>query len=193
MSTAPPRVTEILRDARAGDTSAMDKLLPLVYEELRRLANVRSRGLRQSIQPTELVHEAWLKLVRNEDRHWQSRRHFVNAAGTAMRNLLIDRARSRSAEKNGGELDRVSAGALEGQFAELEHSPEELLAINAALDRLTEVDARAAQVVTLQYFAGFTSHEIADALGVSDRTVRNDWGFARAWLRRNLASTSSDQ
>lgn len=188
MATATPRVTEILRAARGGDASAMDQLLPLVYDELRRLANVRSRGPRQSLQPTELVHEAWLKLVRNEDRHWQSRRHFVNAAGTAMRSLLIDRARSRMAEKHGGELDRESAEVLEGQIAELEQSPEELLAIDAALDRLAEVDGRAAQVVTLRFFAGLSTHEIADALGVSDRTVRNDWGFARAWLRRALAS-----
>ena len=107
-----------------------------------------------------------------------------------MRNLLIDRARSRAAKRHGGELDRVPAEALEGEVAELEQSPEELLALNAALDRLAEVDERAAQVVTLQFFAGFRTNEIADALGVSDRTVRNDWGFARAWLRRNLASKS---
>ena len=188
MTTPTLRVTEVLRAARAGDDSAMDQLLPLVYDELRRLANVRSRGMRHSLQPTELVHEAWMKLVRTEDRHWQSRRHFVNAAGTAMRNLLIDRARSRAAAKHGGELDRVPAEVLEGQVAELEQSPEELLAINAALDRLAEVDERAAQVVTLQFFAGFSTNETADALGVSDRTVRNDWGFARAWLRRALAS-----
>ncbi|MEM6794919.1 MAG: ECF-type sigma factor [Acidobacteriota bacterium] len=188
MTATAPRVTEILRAARAGDESAMDQLLPLVYGELRRLASVRSRGVGQSLQPTELVHETWLKLVRTEDRHWQTRRHFVNAAGTAMRNLLIDRARSRAAAKHGGDLDRAPAEVLEGQVAELEQSPEELLAINAALDRLAELDPRAAKVVTLQYFAGFSHHEIADALGVSDRTVRNDWGFARAWLRRNLAS-----
>ncbi|MEM7586293.1 MAG: ECF-type sigma factor [Acidobacteriota bacterium] len=191
MTTATPRVTEILRAARAGDASAMDQLLPLVYDELRRLANVRSRSLRQSFQPTELVHEAWMKLVRNEDRNWQSRRHFVNAAGTAIRNLLIDRARSRAAEKHGGELDRVTSQVLEGQVAELEQSPEELLALNAALDRLAEVDERAAQVVTLRYFAGFSTNEIADALGVTDRTVRNDWGFARAWLRRRLDSAAA--
>ncbi|MEM6454920.1 MAG: ECF-type sigma factor [Acidobacteriota bacterium] len=183
-------MTEILNAARAGDDAAMDQLLPLVYDELRRLANVRARGARQSLQPTELVHEAWLKLVRTEDRHWQSRRHFVNAAGTAMRNLLIDRARSRAAAKHGGDLDRAPAEVLDGQVIELAQSPEELLAINAALDRLAAVDARAAQVVTLRFFAGFSTHEIADALGVSDRTVRNDWGFARAWLRRALASSS---
>ena len=164
MTTATPRVTEILRAARDGDDSAMDQLLPLVYEELRRLANVRSRGLRHSLQPTELVHEAWMKLVRNEDRHWQSRRHFVNAAGTAMRNLLIDRARAQATAKHGGDLDRAPAEVLEGQIVELEQSPEELLAINAALDRLAEVDARAAQVVTLQFFACFRTNEIADAL-----------------------------
>ncbi|MEO1369438.1 MAG: ECF-type sigma factor, partial [Acidobacteriota bacterium] len=101
-------------------------------------------------------------------------------------------ARSRAAEKHGGELDRVTATVLEGQVAELEQSPEELLAIHAALDRLAEVDARAAQVVTLQYFAGFSTSEVADALGVSDRTVRNDWGFARAWMLRKLASDAAE-
>ena len=182
------RVTEILRAARGGDPNAMDRLLPLVYEELRHLANVRTRGPQQSLQPTELVHEAWLKLVRNEDRHWESRRHFVNAAGTAMRTILIDRARTRSAEKHGGKLERETAEILEGQVAELEQSPEEILAIDSALTRLEGVDARAAQVVTLRFFAGLSTHEIADALGVSDRTVRNDWGFARAWLQRTLAA-----
>ena len=188
MDSAAHRITEILDAARGGDETALDRLLPLVYDELRRLAQVRTRGPRQSLQPTELVHEAWMKLVRSEDRHWQSRRHFVNAAGVAMRNILIDRARARLAQKHGGGLDREPAEVLEGQAIEIEHSPEELLALDAALSQLEAVDERSARVVTLRFFAGLSSGEIADALGVSDRTVRKDWGFARAWLERSLGA-----
>lgn len=183
---APHRVTDLLDAARAGDDSAMGRLLPLVYQELKSLANARSRGRRQSLQPTELVHEAWLKLVRNDDCHWESRRHFVNAAGTTMRSILIDRARARAAEKHGGGLRREAAEILEGEAVDVDRSPEELLAIDAALDQLEKVDPRAARVVTLRFFTGLGTAEIADALGVSDRTVRKDWVFARSWLRRNL-------
>ena len=185
---AATRVTEILQAARRGEASAVDKLLPLVYDELRSLAGVRSRRPGQSIQPTELVHEAYLKLVRTEDRHWESRRHFINAAGTAMRSILIDRARSRMAVKHGGAMERESPEILEKHAMEFDQSPEELLAIDGALDKLAHVDPRAAKVVTLRFFAGLGTTEIADALGVTDRTVRNDWNFARAWLKRELKS-----
>ena len=188
-SPSGTRVTDILRLVRDGDGEAMDRLLPLVYDELRRLAGARARRPGQSIQPTELVHEAYLKLVRTEDRHWESRRHFINAAGTAMRSILIDRARSRMAAKNGGALEREPEDVLERQLIEFDQSPEELLAIDEALERLEQVDSRAAQVVTLRFFVGLGTNEIADALGVTDRTVRNDWSFARAWLRRSLAGT----
>ena len=188
LSTDPAvtRVTEILHAVQRGESDALEKLLPLVYGELRKLAGARMRRPGQSIQPTELVHEAYLKLVRGKDRGWESRRHFINAAGTAMRSILIDRARTKMAERHGGGMERQSSDVLEQQVAEFEQSPEELVAIDDALSKLEQVDPRAAKVVTLRFFAGLSTNEIADALGVTDRTVRNDWSFAGAWLKRAM-------
>ena len=179
------RISEILSLIALGDEGAANELLPLVYEELRTLARVRLRtlGRGQSLQPTDLVHEVYLKLVRTEDRVWENRRHFISAAGTAMRSILVDRLRRQATQKHGAGLQRETADEL---IVALGHDPEQTLAVDQALTRLEQVDPRAAKVVTLRFFLGLSEPEIADALGLTDRTIRRDWVFARAWLSRIL-------
>jgi RNA polymerase sigma factor (TIGR02999 family) len=153
-------------------------LLPLVYDELRRLAQGQLVHERpgQTLQATALVHEAYVRLVGSEDLRWESRAHFFAAAARAMRRILVDRARKRQTQKHGGDRDRVPLDEL----ADLanEPRPERLL----ALDRLEQIEPRKAQIVMLHYFAGLTIDETAQALGISLRTVTREWLFARTWL-----------
>jgi RNA polymerase sigma factor (TIGR02999 family) len=164
------------------------RLLPLVYEELRRLARGQMAGESglQTISATVLVHEAWLRVSRDKDQRWESRRHFLGAAAQAMRCVLINRARDKKRLKRGGEdAERVDLDALGDMDAALvfDAPDEELLAVDEALDRLTAEDALAGEIVRLRYFAGLTWPEIAEVTGMSERDLNRQWAFARAWLR----------
>jgi len=179
-------VSQILLQAERGGPLAGEKLLPLVYDELRRLASVRLANERpgQTLTATALVHEAWMRLVGYESgKCWDNRGHFFAAAAEAMRRILIDRARHRKSLKAGGDHNRISLTAI--QPAETE-SGVDLLALNEALERLESVDPRKASLVKLRFFAGLTMAEAANALGVSTSTADNDWAYARSWLKVEL-------
>jgi len=181
-------VTRILEAAQQGDQTAADQLLPLVYEELRRLAAHRMANELpgQTLQPTALVHEAWLRLVGNQDEHWDGRAHFFGAAAEAMRRILIDRARRKRAARHGGDQQRV-----ELQDADLASptNEDQLLAVNEALDKLALDHKKEAELVKLRYFVGMTNDEAAEALGISPRTAKYWWTHARAWLYQEIRST----
>jgi RNA polymerase sigma factor (TIGR02999 family) len=179
-------VTQILQAAKDGDPKAADELLPLVYQELRRLAahKMANEAPGHTLQPTALVHEAWLRMVPGaQQHHFENRAHFFGAAAEAMRRILVDRAREKKALKRGGNLERVEIDSVELP------SPmpdDELLALDAALDRLATVDTRAAEMVKLCFFVGLTQEEAAGELGVSVSTAERIWSFARAWLLREV-------
>ena len=178
-------VTQILQAIEHGDAQAANELLTLVYNELRRMAahKMAQEAPGQTIQPTALVHEAWLQLGGDKQPSWQNRAHFFGAAAEAMRRILVDRAREKKALKRGGNLECVDIDALELA------SPmpdDELLALDEALDHLATVDTRAAEMVKLCFFVGLTQEEAADELGVSLSTAERVWGFARAWLLREI-------
>jgi RNA polymerase sigma factor (TIGR02999 family) len=178
-------VTRLLNAIEHGDTQAANELLTLVYDELRRVAahKMASEAPGHTLQPTALVHEAWLHLGGDQQPTWQNRAHFFGAAAEAMRRILVDRARAKQALKRGGDLERVDLDAVELA------SPmpdDELLALDEALDRLATVDTRSAQMVKLCFFVGLTQEEAARELGVSIATAERIWGFARAWLLREV-------
>jgi RNA polymerase sigma factor (TIGR02999 family) len=179
-------VSRLLTAIERGEPGAAERLLPLVYDELRRLAARRLARERpgQTLQPTALVHEAYLRLVGDDpERPWSGRGHFFGAAAEAMRRILVEAARSKASLKRGGGLARVeySPEALAAP-----ERPEELLAVDEALGRLAEVDPKAAELVTLRYFAGLSMADAAEVLGLSLRSAERLWTFARAWLRRSI-------
>lgn len=183
---SPHEVTLLLNAAGAGDPKASAELLPLVYEELRRLARARlgAEAPGQTLQPTALVHEAYIRLVGDVDLQWNSRGHFFGAAALAMRRILVERARHRKRMKHGGGRRRVE---LREDAMVSEPAPDDLLALDDALDKLAALDERKSRVVMLRYFAGLSIEETAAALEVSPATVKADWAFSRAWLHRALA------
>jgi RNA polymerase sigma factor (TIGR02999 family) len=168
-----------------GDPTAAEALLPLVYDELRRLAasKMARENPGQTLQPTALVHEVWLKLAGDDAPLWNDRAHFFHAAAEAMRRILIDKARSKAAQKRGS--GQVAEELYESRM-ELGAPTEEMLAVHAALDALEAEDHLAAEVVKLRYFVGLTIPEIAEALGMSPRSADRHWMFARAWLQRAI-------
>ena len=178
-------VTRLLESAQAGDPKAADELLPLVYEELRKLAASRmaNEAAAQTLQPTALVHEAWLRLVGKENPKFQNRAHFFAAAAEAMRRILIDNARRKHARRHGGGQQRVDIEHVDLASAS---DDDQLLAVNDALDKLTAQNKTEAELVKLRYFVGMTLEEAADALGISARTADNYWAHARAWLFHEL-------
>lgn len=183
-------VTQILARIQEGDRRAAGELMPLVYEELRKLAEVRLANERagHTLQATALVHEAYLRLVGDEDRPvWENRRHFFGAAAEAMRRILIESARRRAALKRGEGGAKVP---LEEAYLVIEEPDVDLLALDEALERLGETDPPAAELVRLRYFAGLTHPEAADVLGLPLRTVERTWSYARAWLLRALQEPS---
>jgi len=184
-SAGDDRVTAVLEAIGRGEARASEELLPLVYEELRRLARARmAREGPQTLQPTALVHEAYLRLVGGRDPRWESRGHFFAAAAEAMRRILIERARRVARQRHGGDYKFVE---LDADTPGLEQpDPEELLSLDLVLSKLETKDPAMAQVVKLRFFAGLTEEEIATATGTSERTVRRQWVSARAWLRREM-------
>ncbi len=191
MPSASGEVTALLAELKGGRKDAVDRLIPLVYRELRRLAGYYMRGERpgHTLQATALVHEAFLLLVDQSRADWQNRAQFMGVAGQLMRRLLVDHARRRKAVKRGGfplTLD-------EGRFdlgADLAQT-EEILAVDEVLARLADLDPQQAKVIELRYFGGLSIEETAQALGISTRTVKRDWTMAKAWLRGQLASGAS--
>jgi RNA polymerase sigma factor (TIGR02999 family) len=179
-------VTRILSDIQAGDPQAADQLLPLVYEELRKLAAQKLAHEKpgQTLEATALVHEAYLRLVDvNNPPHWESRRHFFAAAAEAMRRILIDGARHKQTEKHGGGWQRIDLADVEAGAS----SPStDLLALDEALTKFAAEDPVKAQLVTLRYFAGLSVQEAADALGISRATADRHWSYARTWLYLEL-------
>jgi RNA polymerase sigma factor (TIGR02999 family) len=184
-------VTRILSDIACGNARAAEILLPMVYDELRRLAAQRltreAPGI--TLQPTALVHETYLRLVGSGDPGWDSRGHFFAAAAEAMRRILVENARRKGRLKRGGDRARRALDLTEVAAPEAE---EDLLALDEALVRLAELDAAKAQLVQLRYFAGMTLPQAAEAMGISTATASRHWAFARAWLHREIVGDETD-
>jgi RNA polymerase sigma factor (TIGR02999 family) len=179
-------VTRILSAIEQGDPHAAGELLPLVYEELRQLASQKmaQEGPGQTLQPTALVHEAYLRLVDVETaQHWNSRGHFFAAAAEAMRRILVEHARHKRSVKGGGQLQRVE---LHDEQVAAPSRNVDLLALDEALNRLANHDRRKAELVQLRFFGGLTIHQAAAALGIAESTADADWAYAKAWLRLEL-------
>jgi RNA polymerase sigma factor (TIGR02999 family) len=180
-------VTRVIEAAQRGDPKAADELLPLVYQELRKLAASRmaNEAAGNTLQPTALVHEAWLRLVGKDNPEFSGRAHFFAAAAEAMRRILIDRARSKRAVRHGGGQVRVDIQPLDLAFP---GTDDQLLAVNEALEKLAAQDPFEAELVKLRYFVGLTVEEAASVLNISARTARNYWAHARTWLYREITS-----
>jgi RNA polymerase sigma factor (TIGR02999 family) len=183
-------VTRILSAMEQGDPKVADELLPLVYEELRRLAAVRmaQENPGHTLQPTALVHEAWLRLVGDENVRWNGRAHFFGAAAEAMRRILIDRARRRNARRHGGDQQRVDLPVIEIAAPD---EDDQLLAVNEALEKFAAQDKLKAELVKLRYFAGLTIEEAAQVLRISEPTAKRYWTFAKAWLHREIETSAA--
>lgn len=174
-------VTRILEAVERGEPKAAEELLPLVYEELRRLAGhkMAREAAGHTLQPTALVHEAWLRLVRTPDQAWQNRGHFFRTAAECMRRILIDSARRKLQLRHSGGSERVPLDKID---LAVEHDPRQLLHVHEGLDRLAAQDAIKAEIVKLRFFVGLENREIAELLGLSERTVERAWRYAKAWL-----------
>jgi RNA polymerase sigma factor (TIGR02999 family) len=186
-------VTGILSQIEQGDPTAAEELLPLVYDELRKLAAAKLSAEKagQTLQATALVHEAYLRLVRDSlPQHWNSRGHFFGAAAEAMRRILVDHARHKQSQRRGGNLKQQPLDELE---IELPEPATDILAVNEALDRFQGIDPVATQLVKLRYFAGLTVSQAADAVGISTTTADRYWAYARAWLHRELKPGEQSQ
>jgi RNA polymerase sigma factor (TIGR02999 family) len=180
-------VTRILEEIEHGNSQAAEQLLPLVYNELRKLAAHKMSGEAQghTLQATALVHEAWIRLVGGSGQQFQNREHFFAAAAEAMRRILVDHARRKKSLKRGSGV--AAEEFVEGAFV-LAQPPEELLAVNDALDGLAGKDSQAAELVKLRYFVGMTMEQAASAMGMSPRSAERLWAYARAWLKREIGN-----
>jgi RNA polymerase sigma factor (TIGR02999 family) len=185
----PGDVTQLLGDIDAGDPRAAEELLPLVYEELRKLAASRMANERDghTLQPTALVHEAWLKVAGSGRQQWRDRRHFFGAAAEAMRRILIDRARKRNRTRHGHRLSRVDLQQIE--IAETA-TDRQLLAVDGALQKLAAESPERAELVKLRYFIGLSIPDAAKALGISESTAKRQWNYVRLWLFKELRRTA---
>ena len=187
----PNEVTQLLIDWNNGDRNALDKLLPMVYGELRKIANSRLRNQRpdHTLQPTALVNEAFLHLINCDNIQWQNRAHFYAVAAKMMRHILVDFARSRDELKRGGGATQVS---LDDALTVSEERSAELVELDHALNKLAKLNQRHSRIVELRFFVGLNEPEIAEVLRVSPRTVSTDWSLARAWLMRELNKSKPD-
>lgn len=181
------KITKLLQDHASGNREALDKLMPLVYDEMQRMARFRlfGEGDDHILNTTALVHEAYLKLVDFNRIEWQNRDHFFGIASQVMRNILVDYAVKQNAQKRGGDLQRVTLGEMDGSK---EVNLIDILSIHQALERLEKIDERQVRVVECRYFGGLTIEETSKALDISIPTVNRDWKMARAWLNRELSS-----
>ena len=179
-------ITQLLQAHGGGRSDALERLVPIVYDDLRRVARGQLRRLRpgDSLNTTGLVHEAYVRLVGNKDVRWDSRGHFFAAAAEAMRRILVEAARRKKRLKRGGDLERQPL--VEDEIA-MPEAAEDLEELDAALDRLASKDPRKAELVKLRYFAGLTQEQAAEALGIGISTADRDWSYARAWLFREMS------
>ena len=178
-------VTVILDAIQSGDPRAAEELLPLVYEELRKLAAIKlaQQPPDQTLQPTALVHEVYLRLLGEGNHSWQNRRHFFAAAAEAMRHLLVDRARRKASLRHGGGWRRID---LDNVVVAAKTTDDNILLVNEALEKLTAHDAVSAELVKLRFFGGLTFPQAAEVLGLSERTAKRSWAYARAWLFKQI-------
>jgi RNA polymerase sigma factor (TIGR02999 family) len=186
MNEAPPKeITQLLMAWGDGDKQALDRLMPFVYNELRRLAKNYMRNQRSdhTLQTTALVNEAYLRLIDSSQVRWQNRTHFFAISAQLMRRILVDFARAKKANKRGGDNQKIT---FDEQLPVSEEKESDLLALDEALQELALLNARQAQIVEMRYFGGMNEKEVAEALEISTRTVRRDWSVARAWLFREL-------
>jgi RNA polymerase sigma factor (TIGR02999 family) len=185
-------VTVLLESASRDDARAADELLPLVYEELRRLAAAKMacENPGQTLQATALVHEAWLRLAGDASRKWNDRTHFFAAAAEAMRRILVDNARRKQAQRHGGGQQRLELPDLAAPQAPNE---DQLLVVNDALDKFAALDPQTAELVKLRYFVGMTIEETAEALGISKATAKRHWDYARAWLYEEIRTQQAGE
>lgn len=184
-SEATSDITQILQAIRRGDGHASEELLPLVYDELRKLAIARmsQESANQTLQATALLHEAWLRMVGGGDRSWENRAHFFGAASEAMRRILIENARRKSRLKHGGHLQRLDITDLDLAAA----SPDEMiLLVDEALERFKSEDPEKGKIVVMKFFGGLTNQEVAANLGITERTVERQWAYAKAWLFQDI-------
>jgi RNA polymerase sigma factor (TIGR02999 family) len=181
-----PDLTALLRDASEGDQNALDRLMPLVYGELRKIAASYLRQERKdhTLQPTALVHEAYLRLTHQRDMAWQNRAHFFGIAAQMMRRILVDHARKRQAAKRDASAWKVATAEVDDGA----ESAPELLALDRALEELEKIDPQQAKIVELRFFGGLTVEETAEVAGISPRTVKREWRTAKAWLRREIGA-----
>jgi len=186
VSTAPGEVTQILHEFRQGNRDAQDRLIPLVYRELRRIARAHLRGeaATHSLQPTALVHEAYLRLVGINQIDWHDRAHFFSVASVLMRRILVEHSRANRARKRGGGEDTLW---LDEALMPSPGRTPEIIALDDALNQLAKLDQRQAKIVEMRFFAGMTEEETGDVLGISVRTVKRDWRVAKAWLYKELS------
>jgi RNA polymerase sigma factor (TIGR02999 family) len=188
----PGEITALLAAWSAGDKAALEGLIPFVYEDLRRVAGryMRSEKPGHTLQTTALVHEAYLRLVREQDRTWENRAHFFAAAAQIMRNLLVDHARSLGRVKRGGAGKQIGLDEA-GELMALK--PAVLLALDDALKDLAKVDPRSSRIVELRYFVGLSNEEVGQVLGISSKTVMRDWNAAKLWLRAEIRNRKQDE
>lgn len=186
------KITELLKAHSSGDEKALDELMPLVYDKMHDMAHYRMMGEQDdhTFNTTDLVHEAYLKLIQFNRIDWENRAHFFGIASQVMRNILVDYAVKKKAQKRGGDWQRVTLG--EGNISS-EVNLEDILSIHQALERLAEIDKRQVRVVECRFFGGLTIEETAKALGISTATVSRDWKMAKAWLNRELEETAKDE
>lgn len=179
-------ISLLLGDWSKGDEIALEQLMPLVYDELRKMAHgyMKRQPSGHTFQTTELIHETYLKLAKQEQQNWQNRAHFFGVAASAMRHILVDYARSKHSQKRGGWQERVTLSDVIGSTDQ----SKDIVALDDALIALAALDERKGRVVELKYFAGITNEEIAEVLKISIDTVKRDWRFARTWLLRELTS-----
>lgn len=185
-------MTRILSEIEQGDPSAAEELLPLVYDELRKLAAARLALEKpgQTLQATALVHDAYIRLVDVEKaQHWNSRGHFFGAAAEAMRRILVDQARHKQTQKRGGDFERIEVSNAE--LAVQSETPEiDLIALNECLEKLEKIDVKKAELVKLRFFAGLSKHQAAEAMGISPSTADNYWVYAKTWLRAEMLGSN---